>query len=112
MSVKCNNCGSENPDGVTYCTKCNSQLTSYDSRATLATQNPRATVVAADSRTTVRAGSPRTNVVDAKTSSSFNYLLKCMDDSEGNVLTLSTQSQLNLKVGEVLLIAGLRYKVM
>ena len=154
MPIKCNNCGWTNPDGLSYCQKCNSPLAvvgsqpsydpratmveanpratmadvnpratmaEYDSRATMADVNPRATMAEVNPRATVAEVNPRATVADfnpratmceAPVESSRDYKLLCLDDRMGNIIMLSSQTPLTLMDGEIVLIGGLRYKVL
>lgn len=172
MSIKCNNCGWNNPDGAVSCQKCNSPLAvvgtqvAYNPRATVADANPRATMAEVNPRATVAEINPRVTVAEVNpratmaevnpratvaevnpratvaefnpratvaefnpraTVAEFNpratvceapianakeYKLLCMDDRMGNIITLSSQTPLSLMDGEIVLLGGLRYKVL
>lgn len=81
-------------------------------RATVAEVNPRATVAEVNPRATVADFNPRATVCEAPIASAKEYKLLCLDDRMGNIITLTSQSPLSLIDGEIVLLGGLRYKVL
>ena len=136
MPIKCNNCGWSNPDGALCCEKCNSTLSvvraqstfnpratiadvnpratmaDVNPRATMADVNPRATVADVNPRATVADFNPRATVCEAPIASQREYRLLCLDDRAGNIVTLQSAIPLTLVDGEIILLGGLRYKVL